>query len=216
MCMRQESERDEFSWSKGVCHYTTTFDWICVSKRVVLQQLSSVQIRYKGPLKSSQGSEQLWALIKLNLRIFLLEVFAEVVLTDPKRKRGRSSRGPGHVISQSERLHDSKLLSTAPTAGTSAEKHVPQCFVNKESGTQNWERYATWSAWLRILFCCLMWIRDWWLVIVHQPPRIHVNILENWCLQISFHEWSLLHYCFLSRFCTLPWEIHSIDQVDWD
>ena len=39
--------------------YPTTFDWICVSKRVVLQQLSSVQIRYKGALKSLQGSEQL-------------------------------------------------------------------------------------------------------------------------------------------------------------
>ena len=59
MCMRQESERDEFNWSKVFATYPTTFDWICVSKRVVLQQLFSVRIHYKGALKSLQGSEQL-------------------------------------------------------------------------------------------------------------------------------------------------------------
>lgn len=187
--------------------YPTTFDWICVSKRVVLQQLFSVRIHYKGALKSLQGSEQLWTLIKLNLRIFLLEVFAEVILMDPKGKRGRcfTVRAPS--------WQRSFINSDGRDFGR--EARAP---MFREQGVRHSElrKICNLKCVAEDFFCCLMWIRDWCLVDVHQSSRIHVNNLENWCLQISFREWSLLHDCFLSRFCTLPWEIHSIDQVDWD
>ena len=139
-----------------------------LSERAVLQQLSSVQIHYKGDLKSSQGCEQVWVFDQIKSENLFTWSVCWGNLDGPEAEE-RS----GHVISQSERLHDSQRLSTPTLAGTSAEKHVPQCFVNKESGTRNWERcerYAAWSAWLRI-FSAVWWgseIGAWSMSINHQ------------------------------------------------
>lgn len=104
-----------------------------------------------------------WALIKLNLRIFLLEVFAEVILMDPKGKRGRcfTVRAPSWRTLINSDGRDFGREARAPMFREQGVRH---------SKKKKWERYATWSAWLRIFFAvwCESEIGAWSMSINHQ------------------------------------------------